>query len=260
MKPVTGQYECVHGSGVGLDYFTARIDTLTLYANGRFTLKVQQKSRVSHAAQSLMQGQQVNTNAPENLQEGTYLLQGLQVQLTFANGGFEGAQLNEDGTDLAIGPNHFTKVSDSTSLPPTHRMQQNMDDIAKGLKIASTLGGIAVKAAKTIQSTMQTTQGQDQQNTAQSQPQYGQNTPPSQPQYGQNTPPSQPQYGRNPPPSRPQYGQNPPPSQAAPQQPYYTPPQQQPAAPRDSIYCDQCGARLRPGKRFCNNCGAHLDG
>jgi predicted amidophosphoribosyltransferase len=24
------------------------------------------------------------------------------------------------------------------------------------------------------------------------------------------------------------------------------------------LFCDQCGARARPGKRFCNNCGAQL--
>src|SRR6266568_473231 len=27
----------------------------------------------------------------------------------------------------------------------------------------------------------------------------------------------------------------------------------------EAMFCDQCGARRRPGKRFCNSCGARLD-
>jgi hypothetical protein len=221
MKPVTGQYECVHSSGMGLDYFTARIDALTLFANGRFTLNVQQRSRAIHAAQAFVQGQPVNANAPEMLQEGTYTVQGNHVLLSFANGGFENAQLAPDGSGLTIGPNHFNKVSDSTSLPPTHRLQQNMDDIAKGLKIAGSIGGMAVKAVKTMQSTLQSTS---------STPNQSQST-----SYGQNAQPTPPQSGTS-----------------HPQQP---PVQPQPAG---SLCCDQCGAHVRPGKRFCNNCGARL--
>jgi uncharacterized OB-fold protein len=26
----------------------------------------------------------------------------------------------------------------------------------------------------------------------------------------------------------------------------------------EALFCDQCGARSRPGKKFCNNCGAQL--
>ena len=59
MKPITGQYECVHRSAVGLDYFTSRIDRLTLQADGRFALIVQDRSRIANAAQSLVSGQQI---------------------------------------------------------------------------------------------------------------------------------------------------------------------------------------------------------
>jgi Predicted membrane protein len=255
MKPVTGQYECVHGAGVGLEYFTARIDTLTLYADGHFQLKVQQRSRVGQAAQSLLQGQQPTTNVPENQQEGSYQLQGSQLAFNFANGGFEQGMLDADGTGLTLGPNHFTKVSDSTMLPSTHRMQQNMDDIAKGLKIAGTIGGFAMKAAKTIQSTIQTTQGQGSNATEEPQPHSGSGTAPN----GSPQAPYQPQQ-------QPQPQQ----SQSVPQRPVYQPQvpnqaqpapaaQPQPAVPRTTLYCDQCGAHIRPGKRFCNNCGARIN-
>lgn len=259
MKPVTGQYECVHGAGVGLEYFTARIDTLTLYADGHFVLKVQQRSRVGQAAQSLMQGQQPTANVPENQQEGSYQIQGSQLTFNFANGGFDQGMLDADGTGLKLGPNHFTKVSDSTVLPSTHRMQQNMDDIAKGLKIAGTIGGFAMKAAKTIQSTIQTAQGQGSNATDGSQQHNGAGAAPT----------GSPQTSYQPPqPPQPQQGQS------AAQRPVYQPqapnqaqpastaqqPQQQPAVSRTALYCDQCGARIRPGKRFCNNCGAPVNG
>jgi uncharacterized OB-fold protein len=26
----------------------------------------------------------------------------------------------------------------------------------------------------------------------------------------------------------------------------------------EALFCDQCGARSRPGKKFCGNCGARL--
>lgn len=243
MKPITGQYECLHSSGVGLDYFTSRIDRLVLHPNGRFVLTIQTQNRVSNAAQSVLKGQQVSSNAPETQREGTYTQQENNILLQFDGGGFENAQLspNEDG--IQIGPNHFTKVSDSTYLPPTHRLQQNMDDIAKGLKIAGTIGGIAIKAAKTIQQTIQTTQGQGDQASTTS---NAASTPHTAAQEPAQTPPQQSYQARQP------------------SQPYQTPPQttpnqqQQPGAPA-AIFCDQCGARNRPGKHFCNNCGARLD-
>jgi predicted amidophosphoribosyltransferase len=42
--------------------------------------------------------------------------------------------------------------------------------------------------------------------------------------------------------------------QAAPQ----PPPQAQPQGRVETLFCDQCGARCRPGKRFCSQCGAQL--
>ncbi len=157
MKPITGQYECVHRSGIGLDYFTSRIDRLIVQANGRFSLIVQEHSRASGAAQSLISGQQVSAAAPEVRREGSYTQQEMTLWLNFDDGAQEQGQLSLNGDGVQIGKNFFTKVSDSTLLPPTHRMKQDMDDIAKGLKLASTLGGFAVKAAKTINETLQAT-------------------------------------------------------------------------------------------------------
>ena len=65
MKPITGQYECVHHSGIGLDYFTSRIDRLVLYPDGRFTLSVQQMSRVANAAKSWLNKQAATNTPPE---------------------------------------------------------------------------------------------------------------------------------------------------------------------------------------------------
>jgi hypothetical protein len=216
MQPTTGQYECVHSSGVGLDYFTSRIDRLILHSDGRFVLTVQKRSRVTHAAHSLMSGEQVTATAPETRLEGKYIRQDRVVSLHFDNGGLEEAHLSENGQGLQIGPNFFTKVSDSTMLPPTHRLKQDMEDIAKGLKIAKTIGGLAAKAAKTIQGTIQSTQGSETEQ------------PSSVMQQGEPT-------------QKPTSG--------------FTP---QPPSPGAVLYCDQCGARTHPGKRFCNNCGARL--
>src|SRR5258708_35984768 len=144
MKPITGQYECQHSSGVGLDYFTSRIDRLILQTNGRFTLVVQDRSRIANAAQSLVNGQQVSSAAPETRREGNYNLQGNVLWLNFDGGGQEQGQVAWNGEGVQIGPNFFSKVADSTMLPPTHRMKKDMDDIAKGLKIAGTIGGIAM--------------------------------------------------------------------------------------------------------------------
>ncbi len=241
MKPITGQYECVHRSAVGLDYFTSRIDRLTLQADGRFALIVQDRSRIANAAQSLVSGQQITAAAPETRREGSYTFQGNVVSLRFDDGAQEQGQLSWNGDGLQMGSDFFTKVSDSTLLPPTHRLQKDMEDIAKGLKIAGTIGGIAMKAVKTIHETMQTAQG---------------------PAPGQSPPPPA-QGGAQPMPPPPMPAQ--PSAQGAGQPP--APPLVQTAsnaapAPQgdpEALFCDQCGARRRPGKRFCNSCGARLD-
>jgi hypothetical protein len=235
-KPITGQYEFVHSSGVGLDYFTSRIDRLVLHPNGRFILTIQNRSRLAHAASSLASGQQVTAAAPETTREGSYTHQGNEVSLFFDDGGFEPGNVIGDAEGVQLGPNLFNKVADSTMLPPTQRLKKDMDDIARGLKIASTLGGIAVKAVKTIQNTVQPAEGTAAAPSQTRPPQYTATTP--QPA----APPAQP---------------------AAP-----TPPTPSPAAPAatpspipepaGALFCDQCGARIRPGKRFCNNCGARI--
>ncbi len=112
MQPITGQYECVHSSGMGLDYFTSRIDRLILHSDGRFILTVQQRSRVTHAAHLLMSGGQVSAIAPETRLEGFYVCQDHVISLRFDNGGLEEAQISPNGDGLQIGPNFFTKVSD----------------------------------------------------------------------------------------------------------------------------------------------------
>lgn len=162
MKSLTGQYECVHHSGIGLDYFTSRIDRLVLYPDGRFTLIIQQMSRVTNAAKSWLNKQAVNNAPPETRQEGHYTQQELSIMLHFDNGGLEEAHLSPNADGIQIGPNHFAKVSDSSILPSAQRIKQDMDDIAKGLKIASTLGNVAMKAAKTLQGTISTEPGQEQ--------------------------------------------------------------------------------------------------
>lgn len=162
MKPVTGQYECVHHSGIGLDYFTARIDRLVLYPDGRFTLIVQQMSRVTNAAKSWLNKQTVDNAPPEVRQEGHYTQQEQSIMLHFDNGGFEEAHLSPNADGVQIGPNHFAKVSDSPVIPSAQRLKQDMDDIAKGLKIASALGNAAMKAAKTLQGAISTEQSTEQ--------------------------------------------------------------------------------------------------
>src|SRR5260221_12644378 len=157
-KPITGQYEFVHRSGLGLDYFTSRVDRLTVPANGRFVLIIQDRSRMANAAQSLVNGQQVAPTAPETRREGNYTIQGNAIVFRFDDGAQEQGQLSWNGDGLQFGPNFFNKVSDSTLLPPTNRLKKDMDDIAKGLKIASTIGGMAVNGAKTNSETMQPTQ------------------------------------------------------------------------------------------------------
>lgn len=234
MKSLTGQYECVHRSGIGLDYFTSRIDHLTLQANKRCIFVVQERSRIGHAAKSLLSGQQVDTNAPEIWREGRYTSSGNTIIFYFDDGTQEQGQITAEG--IQIGNDFFEKVSDSTLLPPTHRLKSNMEDIAKGLKIAGAVSGAAIKAVKTIQDTIQTAQG------PQSTPVSNAST------QGANQQTSGYQPPQTPPTSTPA-------SPSSPSQPSYT------AAPEqdeETLFCDQCGQPVRPGKRFCNHCGARL--
>ncbi len=255
MKSAAGQYECVHKSGIGLDYFTSRVDRLTLQPGGRFVLIVQERNRISHAAQSLASGQQVSSAAPEVRREGSYLMQSSSVSLNFDDGaqqqGLLGTTSDGSGTTLQLGQDVFTKTTDSTLLPSADRLKKDMEDIAKGLKIAGAIGGVAIKAVKTIHDTIQSTQASTTNST--SSPVQNTNTqvPPVQqypPQQAApiQTPPVQPYATRQPAPSMPAYQQPP----VAPQQP--------PQSAVPSVYCDQCGTKARPGKRFCSNCGASL--
>lgn len=234
MKSITGQYECVHHSGLGLDYFTSRIDRLTIQANGQFIFVVQERSRISHSARSLISGQQIDTNAPETRRVGNYSYQGNDIIFYFDDGTQDQGQLTANG--IQLGNNFFEKVSDSTLLPPTHRLKSNMDDIAKGLKIAGAIGGAAIKAAKTIQDTIQTAQGVQSTPTSNASSQ-GANQQTQRNQVTQTPPASTPVSATSPAQST---------SDAIPGQHIET------------LFCDQCGAPVRPGKRFCNQCGARL--
>lgn len=230
MKSITGQYECFHRSGIGLDYFTSRIDRLTLQANGQFFFVIQDRSRVSNAAKSLISGQQVDINATETRRSGNYSSQGDNIFFYFDDGTQEQGQFTTNG--IQIGNNFFEKVSDSTLLPPTHRMKSNMEDIAKGLKIAGALGGAAIKAVKTIQDTIQTTQGVQTTPTSNASSQGASQQP-----RGNQTPQT---------------------SSASPVSPTQSTNNTIPGQSVDTLFCDQCGAPVRPGKRFCNHCGARL--
>ncbi len=238
MKSLTGQYECVHRSGVGLDYFTSRIDHLTLQSNRRFSFIVQQQSRISHAAKSLLSGQQVDTNAPEIRREGSYTSQGNSLSFLFDDGTQEQGQVAENG--IQVGNDFFEKVSDSTRLPPTHRMQSNMEDIAKGLKIAGAIGGATIKAVKTLQNTVQTAQGSPSSPPTPTSSQSANRQAPGNQAYQDYQAPQHP---------------SPPPPAATPAQPAPAP---TPAQDDETLFCDQCGSPVRPGKRFCSHCGARL--
>ena len=230
MQSLTGQYECAHRSGLGLDYFTARLDRLTLYANGRFAFITQEKSRLMHAAKNLAAGQQsTGTEAPETRAEGSYSSQGDLLFLNFDSGEQERANIQDAG--LQFGKDFFEKVADTTFMPPPQRMKSNMEDIAKGLKIAGAIGGTVIKAAKTIQDSLQTSQpAQNQGNN----PQNAAAAPPAQSWQAQ--------------PAAPQKTPGYVPQQASPDQ----------AQGDDTFFCDQCGAPVRSGKKFCNKCGARL--
>ncbi len=229
MKSLVGQYECAHQSGLGLDYFTARLDRLTLYANGRFALITQERSRLMHAAKNLAAGQQASMDAPETRSEGSYTSQGDTLHLNFDSGEQEQLQIQDAG--LQAGKDFYEKVSETTFMPPPQRVKSNMEDIAKGLKIAGAIGGTMLKAAKTLQDTLQPSQQPQgtSGNAAQSSPAQ---------------PSAQAQQSWQP--------QSPTPQQAAPGS-GYSPPQEE-----ETLFCDQCGAPTRPGKKFCNTCGARL--
>ena len=251
MKSLTGQYECLHRSGIGLDYFTSHIDRLTLQANGRFSYIVQEKSRIGHAAKALLSGQQVDMNAPEVRRDGRYAWQGNTITFYFDDGAQEQGQVAPDG--IQIGSDFFEKVSDSTLLPPTHRLKSNMEDIAKGLKIAGAIGGATIKAVKTIQDTIQKAQGQGTNAAPASNPPSQSANPYQQaPGYQptQTPPPAQPtnQYSQ----AQSYQPQTPPPAQAAPAAKAGQGPSD------ETLFCDQCGQPVRPGKLYCNHCGAKL--
>jgi len=240
MNSITGQYECSHRSGVGLDYFTSRLDRLTLQANGHFTFIVQERSRVSHAAKSLLSGQQVDPNAPEIRREGSYTYQGNTISFYFDDGAQEHGQVGANG--IQIGQNFFEKVSNSTLLPPTHRMKSNMEDIAKGLKIAGAIGSAAIKAAKTIQDTLQTAQGTQATQASNTSSPQATSQPDQKYQVAPTSPASAPAQAATP-------------ASASPAQPIHSASSMQDV---ETLFCDQCGAPARPGKRFCNHCGARL--
>lgn len=226
MKSLTGQYECANRSGLGLDYFTARLHRLTIYANGRFALATQEKSRIMHAAKSLASGQQASMEAPEIHREGRYSSQGDVLLMFFDDGEEIRGQIQADG--VLIDRDYYEKVSDSTFMPPPQRVKSNMEDIARGLKIAGAIGGTVLKAARTLQDTLQT--------------QPSQNAPGS--SQGTASPPSQ---------QTPQGGWQAPSPTQQPAAPGYAPPQED-----ETLFCDQCGSPVRPGKKFCNKCGASL--
>ncbi|HEX7733687.1 MAG TPA: zinc ribbon domain-containing protein [Ktedonobacteraceae bacterium] len=236
MQSLIGQYECNHRSALGLDYFTARLDRLTLYASGRFALVTQEKSRAIHALKNLAAGDQVSTEAPEKKAEGSYSSQGDILFLSFDSGEQERATIQETG--LLFGKDFFEKVSENTFVPNAQRLKSNMDDIAKGLKIAGAIGGTVLKAAKTIQDNLQPAQPtQNQPGSAQPAPAQSswpaQNSAPAQSAQNQASWPAQ-----NPTPAQP--------AAPAPQQ----------ATAEAFFYCDQCGSPVRLGKKFCNKCGA----
>lgn len=239
MKALTGQYECMQRSGLGLDFFTAKLHRLTIYANGRFALITQEKSRIMHAAKALASGEQATMEAPETRREGNYSSQGDMVLLHFDDGEEERGQVLDDG--VQIGRDYYEKVAESTFMPPPQRMKSNMEDIAKGLKIAGAIGGTVLKAARGIQDTLQT------QPPAQNQPGAPGSTQNAAPPSSQAS--SQGWQASSPPPASQSWQASSPPSTAS----GYAPPQGD-----ETLFCDQCGAPVRPGKHFCNKCGASL--
>ncbi len=243
MKSLTGQYECMQRSGLGLDYFTAKLHRLIIYANGRFALITQEKSRIMHAARSLASGEQTTMEAPETRREGRYSSQDDVVLLHFDDGEEERGQVQASG--VQIGRDYYEKVAESTFMPPPQRVKSNMEDIAKGLKIAGAIGGTVLKAARTIQDTLQT------QPPAQNQPgaSGSSGAPNASPSSAQAPSSSQGWQSSSPPPASQGWQASSPPSTTS----SYAPPQKD-----ETFFCDQCGTPVRPGKRFCSKCGASL--
>lgn len=241
-KPVTGQYECQHRSlpVPGLDAWTARVDRLTLLPNGRFVLFTQERSRLAQAAQSLLTssgsgaGPAVSQPPAATRYEGQYVCQERRLLLLFDDGSRLEGQFAWNGEGVQLGPNFFQKVSDNTFFPPPQRLKQEMEELAKGLKVAATLGSLAVKAARALQSTQTSSPAQ-----------RPLSSPPSPAGMGPSAPPSAAPTPA--PPTTP--GPFPPPAADG---------QSQAAADSETFFCDQCGARVRPGKRYCGQCGALL--
>lgn len=241
-KPVTGQYECQHRAlpVPGLDAWTARVDRLTLLPNGRFVLFTQERSRLAQAAQSLLTssgtgaGPAVSQSPAATRYEGQYVCQERRLLLLFDDGNRLEGQFAWNGEGVQLGQDFFQKVSDNTLFPPPQRLKQEMEELAKGLKVAATLGNLAVKAARALQSTQTNSAGQRPLSPSPSPTAMGPSA----------APPAAPTPA--PPPSPGSF-----PSSA-------TDYQSQAAADSETFFCDQCGARVRPGKRYCGQCGALL--
>ncbi|WP_376795174.1 zinc ribbon domain-containing protein [Thermogemmatispora sp.] len=236
-KPVTGQYECQHRPlpVPGLDSLTGRVDRLILLPNGRFVLLTQERSRLAQAAQSLLTNAGPAAGHPpvERRREGQYLCQGRQLQLLFDDGSQAEGHFAWNGEGVQLGQDFFQKVSDSTFLPSAQRLKQEMEELARGLKVATTLGSLAVKAARALQSAQTNTRSEGPAPSA----------PPPRPVGSASVPSSAAPIHPAVPPSAP------PPSVSE---------QSQAAAGDETFFCDQCGARVRPGKRYCGQCGALL--
>nr|BBH92604.1 hypothetical protein KTA_08030 [Thermogemmatispora argillosa] len=255
LKPVTGQYECQRRSlpVPGLASLTARVDRLTLLPDGRFVLLTQERSRLAQAAQSLLAGTgsgagpAVNPPPAETRREGQYVCQDRRLLLLFDDGSRLEGQFAWNGEGVQLGPDFFQKISDSTLFPPPQRLKQEVEELAKGLKIAATLGSLAVKAARAIQSSQPT------QTTA---PGPASPSPAASTTVGSSATPSAPAF------------HSPTSSAPAPQAAHLSPDPAVPAAGaqgqaqvapgNETFFCDQCGARVRPGKRYCGQCGALL--
>src|SRR5947209_20180526 len=110
-KSITGQHEYNHRSGVVLDCIYSRIDRLILQPDGRFILIIQERSRISNAAQSFINGQQIATNAPEVRREGTYTAQGDAIAFRFDDGSIEDGKLAWNGEGMQFWTNFFTNMS-----------------------------------------------------------------------------------------------------------------------------------------------------
>ncbi|MBX5451917.1 zinc ribbon domain-containing protein [Thermogemmatispora sp.] len=249
-KPVTGQYECQRRSlpVPGLASLTTRVDRLILLPHGRFVLLTQERSRLAQAAQSLLAGtgasagSALNQPPAETRHEGQYVCQDRRLLLLFDDGSRAEGQLAWNGEGVQLGPDFFQKVSDSTLFPSPQRLKEEMEELAKGLKIAATLGSLAVKAARAIhssQATQPTPPGPSSPSPAASTLADSSASPagPAFPVPAASSPVSH----SSPDPAFPVAGA-----------------QAQAVAGNETFFCDQCGARVRPGKRYCGQCGALL--